>query len=568
MASACLGPALPGNIWLQAVALMADLLRIVGLWRGRMLWLAAGVLISLLALATGVALMVVAGAALASLALFAPLVLRVLGASRVVLRYAERLVTHTAMFRALADLRVWLFRRLAANSAGGLGFRQAGDVLSRLVNDVEALDGVYLRILVPLAGAVFLLPTAVFIIARSRLGWMSQALAAVIGLLFVLAAFVLPWAAARSATDWGRRLAEAVGQVRIAVLDMMTGWREVRAFGAEGRMLATIQAREASLLNAQHALAARVALAGAAAVLCAQAALFAVLCVAGAAPAGSTGGVIIGLFLVLASFEVIGGLPKAGAYLGHAAASAHRVLEAADAPVPVPDPDGPVAVPSGSRLIFDAVQFRWRPELPLVFDGLSMDIAPGTRVAVLGPSGSGKSTLAALALKIAAPVAGRVLLGRVDIASSTAADVRARIGWLSQTTHLFDDTIRNNLLLAQPDAGAVALWSALDAAHIGEAVRALPEGLDTWVGEGGARFSGGQGRRLALARTLLSAAPVLILDEPCAGLDAETERAFLITLNEVAEGRTVILITHRLVGVEKLDRIYRLSGGKAVAAAG
>jgi ATP-binding cassette subfamily C protein CydC len=547
---------------------MADLLRIVGLWRGRALWLAAGVLVSLLALASGVALMVVAGATLASLALFAPLLLRVLGTIRVVLRYAERLVTHTAMFRALADLRVWLFRRLVANSAGGLGFRQAGDVLSRLVNDVEALDGVYLRGLVPLAGAVFLLPSAVFIIARSGHGWVAPGLAAIIGLLFILAAFVMPWAAARSAADWGRRLAEAMGQLRITVLDTMTGWREVRAFGAEGRMLAAVQAREAALLNAQHALAGRVALAGAGALLCAQAALFAVLCVAGSGAAGSTGSIIIALFLVLATFEVIGGLSRAGAYLGHAAAAAHRVLEAADAPVPVPDPTDPPVVPSGSRLVFDGVQFRWRPELPLVFDGLSMDIAPGTRVAVLGPSGSGKSTLAALALKVAAPASGRVLLGRVDIATSTAADVRARIGWLSQSTHLFDDTIRNNLLLARPDADAVALWGALDAARIGEAVRALPDGLDTWVGEGGARFSGGQGRRLALARTLLSPAPVLILDEPCAGLDAETERAFLATLNEVAEGRTVILIAHRLVGVEKLDRIYRLSGGKAVAAAG
>jgi ATP-binding cassette, subfamily C, bacterial CydC len=547
---------------------MADLLRIVGLWRGRALWLAAGVLVSLLALASGVALMVVAGATLASLALFAPLLLRVLGTIRVVLRYAERLVTHTAMFRALADLRVWLFRRLVANSAGGLGFRQAGDVLSRLVNDVEALDGVYLRGLVPLAGAVFLLPSAVFIIARSGHGWVAPGLAAIIGLLFILAAFVMPWAAARSAADWGRRLAEAMGQLRITVLDTMTGWREVRAFGAEGRMLAAVQAREAALLNAQHALAGRVALAGAGALLCAQAALFAVLCVAGSGAAGSTGSIIIALFLVLATFEVIGGLSRAGAYLGHAAAAAHRVLEAADAPVPVPDPTDPPVVPSGSRLVFDGVQFRWRPELPLVFDGLSMDIAPGTRVAVLGPSGSGKSTLAALALKVAAPASGRVLLGRVDIATSTAANVRARIGWLSQSTHLFDDTIRNNLLLARPDADAVALWGALDAARIGEAVRALPDGLDTWVGEGGARFSGGQGRRLALARTLLSPAPVLILDEPCAGLDAETERAFLATLNEVAEGRTVILIAHRLVGVEKLDRIYRLSGGKAVAAAG
>jgi ATP-binding cassette subfamily C protein CydC len=543
---------------------MSDLLRIIALWRGRLLWLSAGLLVSLLALASGVALMVIAGAALASLALFAPLVLRGLGTMRVVLRYAERMVTHTAMFRALADLRVWLFRKLAANSAGGLGFRQAGDVLSRLVNDVEALDGVYLRILVPLAGAVFLLPFAVIVIARSGHGWTARLLAAVIGLLFVLAAFVLPWIAARSTMAAGTSLAAAMGQLRVVVLDTMTGWREVRAFGAEGRMLASVQAREASLLGAQHALAGRTALASAGALLCAQAALFAVLCAAGSEPSGA----IIAAFLVLAAFEVIGGLPRAGAYLGHAAAAAHRVLEAADAPVPVPDPATPAPVPPSSRLGFEGVHFRWRPELPKVFDGLTMDIAAGTRVGVLGPSGSGKSTLAALALKVAAAQSGRVLLGRADIATLAAADVRARIGWLSQSTHLFDDTIRNNLCLARPDAGDAALWGALDAARIGEAVRALPDGLDTWVGEGGARFSGGQGRRLALARALLSAAPILILDEPCAGLDAETERAFLATLNEVAEGRTLILIAHRLIGVEKLDRIYRLSGGKAVAAAG
>ncbi len=542
----------------------ADLTRIVRLWHGRAIWLAAGVLVSLLALASGVALMAVAGAVLASLGLFAPLLLRGLGVVRVFLRYAERMLTHSAMFRALADMRVWLFRKLAGNSAGGLGFRQAGDVLSRIVNDVEALDGIYQRVLVPLAGALFLLPVAVIVIARSGRGGSGLLLAAAVGVSFVLAAFVLPWLAARSAADAGTALAAAMGQLRIAVLDTMTGWREVRAFGAEGRMLAAIQAREASLLGAQHTLAGRTALAGAGALLCAQAALFAVLCAAGTEPEAA----IIAAFLVLATFEAIGGLPKAGAYLGHAAAAAHRVLEAADCPVPVPDPAVPAEPPSGSRVGFDAVRFRWRPDLPNVFDGLTMDIAPGTRVAVLGPSGAGKSTLAALLLKVAAPQSGRVLLGRTDIATLTGAAMRSRVGWLSQTTHLFDDTIRANLCLARPDADDAALWAALDAARIGDVVRALPDGLDTWAGEGGARFSGGQGRRLALARALLSPAPILILDEPCAGLDADTERAFLATLNEVADGRTIILIAHRLIGVEKLDRIYRLSGGKAVAAAG
>ena len=539
--------------------MIADLLRIAGLSRGRAVWLAAGAFVSLAALAAGIGLTAVAGATLASLAMFAPPLLRGLGLARAGLRYAERLLTHTAMFRALADLRVWLFRRLAENSAGGLGFRHAGDVLARLVNDIEALDGLYLRLLLPFLGAVFLLPLLIFVLGRR-----APLLALPIGVLFAIAAFALPRHAARAAEQAGARLTVAMADLRIAVLDTMTGWREVRAFGAEGRMLASIQAREAVLLGAQYAQARRTALANAGAFLCAQAAIFTALCAAGADRAGA----IIALFLVLAAFEAVGGLPRAGTYLGHAAAAARRVLDAADAPVPVPDPPLAAAMPAGSRLSFDRIRFRWRPDHPLVFDGLTMDIPPGTRVAVLGASGSGKSTLAALALKAAAAQEGQVFLGRTDIATLKAAEVRSRIAWLSQTTHLFDDTIRHNLRLARPEADDAALWAALDRARIGDVVRALPDGLETWVGESGARFSGGQGRRLALARALLSPAPILILDEPCAGLDAETERDFLATLNTAAEGRTVILIAHRLVGVERCDRIYRLSGGKAIAAAG
>ena len=540
-----------------------DLLRILGLWRGRAVWLAAGVLVSLAGLAAAAGLMAASGAMIAGAVAYgvlaAPLVLRGLGITRVVLRYLERLVTHDAMFRALADVRVWFFRKLALGSAGGLGFRQTGDLLARLVGDVEALDGLYLRILVPLAGAVLLLPALVIIIAPT-----APVLAVVVGGLFLLAGFALPWFAARAAREAGVGLARSSGALRIAALDALTGLREVRAFAAEGRMLALVQAREAALLTAQHALSGRTAFASAAAFLCGQAAVLAVLIAAGSNPVGA----VAAAFLVVAAFEAIGGLPRAGALAGHAAAAARRVLEAADTPIPVPDPVKPAPVPSGTRLRFDCVGFRWQPDRALVFDGLTLDIPQGARVALLGPSGAGKSTLAALMLKVAEPQQGRVLLGDADIAGLAADAVRARIGWLSQATHLFDDTIRANLLLARPNAGEADLWAALDAAKIGEVVRALPDGLDTWVGEGGARFSGGQGRRLALARALLSEAPILILDEPCAGLDADTERAFLTTLNDTAEGRTVVLITHRLTGVERLDRIFRLAGGKAVAAAG
>ena len=543
--------------------MLSDLLRILALWRSRAGWLLFGALVSLSALAAGVALMALSGAMIGAAvtggALLAGVALRGLGGARALLRYADRLATHAATFRALADLRVWFFRHLARTGAGGLGFRQAGDVLARLVGDVEALDGLYLRILVPLAGAVLLLPVLVVWIAPN-----APLLAVTIGVLFAVAAFVLPWLAARAAVASGVRLATTSAALRVAALDALTGLREVRAFGAEGRMLSAVQAREAALLSAQHAVSRRTAMAGALAFLCGQAAVLAVLLSAGASPAAA----VAAAFLVLAAFESAGGLPRAGALAGHAAAAARRVLEAAEASEAVPDPPAPVPLPTGSALRFDAVQFRWADDRPPVFDGLTIDIPAHTRVALLGPSGAGKSTLAALALKVVAPQRGRILLGGTDIASLRAADVHARITWLSQSTHLFDDTIRANLLLARPDADDATLWTALDAAQISELVRALPDGLDAWVGEGGTRFSGGQGRRLALARALLAPAPVLILDEPCAGLDADTEQAFLTTLNDVAMDRTVILITHRLTGVERLDRIWRLSGGKAVAAAG
>ncbi len=542
---------------------MTPLWRILALWRGRAVWLLLGVVVSLAALACAVMLMTLSGGLVAGLAagaaLAAPFALRVLGPLRVVLRYLERLTTHDATFRALADLRVWFFRGLAASSAGGLGFRRAGDVLARLVNDIEALDGIYLRVLVPLAGAVLLLP-----VLAVAIGGVDPLAAVAVVLLFAASAFLLPLVSARAAAGMGERLSTAGSALRVACLDALHGLREVRAFSAEGRMLAAVQAQESGLLGAQHELARRGAVASALAFLCAQAGIWVVLLAAGAHPAQAA----LLVLLAVAAFEAVSGLPRAGVSLGQAADAARRVLEAAEAKPAVPDPAPGGPLPKGSALRFEAVSFAWMADRPAVFDGLTLDIPQGARVALLGPSGAGKSTLAALALKVAAPQAGRVLLGGVDIATLPAAEVRARIGWLSQATHLFDDTVRGNLLLARPDADDAALWAALDAAQLGEVVRALPDRLETWVGEAGARLSGGQGRRLALARALLSTAPVLIFDEPCAGLDAETERAFLATLNQVAEGRTVVLIAHRLTGVERLDRIYRLSAGRAVAAAG
>ncbi|MCX7384188.1 MAG: thiol reductant ABC exporter subunit CydC [Alphaproteobacteria bacterium] len=539
---------------------MTALRRIFGLWRGRWLALGFGLLVSLAALLVATAMMTLSGAMVVSTGAMvaAPPLMRLLGPARVVLRYFERLATHDAMFRALADVRVWFFRGLARGAAGGIGYRRSADLLARLVNDVDALDGVYLRILIPLAHAAILLPVLLWQIGRGNI-----LLALVAAALFAVAAFYLPYRAALVARSAGMRLGITISALRVAVFDTLHGLREVRAFAAEGRMLALIQSREAALFAAQHEVSGRAAVAQAGALLCGQAMMLAVIVTVSFDPA-----IAVAAFLAVAAFEPIAGLARAGVLAGHAAASAERVIAAAETPGAGPDPATPVTLPRGSALRFEGVQFRWQADRPDVFDGMTLDVPSGSRVALLGPSGSGKSTLAALALRLAAPQSGRILLGGTDIATLAAGDLRQRITYLSQATHLFDDTIRANLLLARPEAAEEDLWAALEAARIADTVHSLPDGLETWVGEAGARFSGGQGRRLALARTLLSAAPILILDEPCAGLDADTERAFLQTLNETAVGRTVILIAHRLTGVERFDRIWRLSEGRAAAAAG
>lgn len=548
---------------------MSALWRIMALWRPQAGWLAAGVVLSLAALLAALLLMTQAGFTVGAAALggvaagpvAAAVALRSLGALRIVLRYGERMATHDALFRALAALRVWFFRGLSARAAGGLGFRRAGDVLSRLVGDIEALDILYIRILVPLAGAALLLPVLAWVI-----GAVDVALAVVVVALFALAAFGLPLLAARISWRESGRIAGAFAGLRISCLDTLAGLREVRAFGAEGRMLATVQGREAGLLAAQHTLATRAALAGAAAFLAGQAALLAVLVFA----LGQGNAALVAVaFLVVAAFEAVAILPRVGVAAGHAARAASRVLEVADGPVP--PSMAPAPMPAGSAIRFEGVHFAWAADRPKVLDGLALDIPQGSRVALLGPSGAGKSTLAALLLKVARPQEGRILLGGTDIAALDDGAVRARCAWLSQATHLFSDTIRANLALGlPPDAPAedARLWAALESARLAEVVRALPQGLDTWLGEGGLGLSGGQGRRLALARALLSDAPILVLDEPCAGLDAATEREFFQALNEAAPGRTVLLIAHRLTGAERLDRIWRLSAGRAVAAAG
>jgi ATP-binding cassette subfamily C protein CydC len=539
-------------------------LKIFSLWGWQSFWMAFGAGLSLAALAAGALLMHRSGGyigvALLGGGLLVPAALQVAGSARVVLRYFERVFTHEATFRALARLRVWFFDGLAASAAGGLGLRRTGDVLARMVNDVDALDGLYLRITVPLLGGLLLVPILVFVL------WRTTPLSLLVLVPFIAIGFLLPWIAAGLAAQNSTRVGLAMSGLRSAALDALTGLREVKIFAAEGRMLAAVQAREAAVLSAQRELVAQSSMLNGIAFLTAQAAILLTILIGFAAHAPVS--VLAAVLVVVLAFETVLGLPRAGLFFGQAQAAAARVVEAAEALPPVPEPHVPAALSASTVIVFDDVTYRYAADLPPVFENLSFTLPAGSRTAILGPSGAGKSTIASLLLRLATPDTGLIRLGGIDMAALPNEAVRLRVAYLSQATHLFADTIRNNLTLGDAGIADAALWAVLETAQLAQTVRALPEGLEAWVGEGGETLSGGQGRRLALARVLLSPAPILILDEPCAGLDALTEAEFMRTLNHAAEGRTVILLLHRLSGAEQLDKIWRLTNGTLMPATG
>ncbi|GLY78899.1 thiol reductant ABC exporter subunit CydC [Actinoallomurus iriomotensis] len=517
-----------------------------------------------LALGSGVALMATSAWLISRAAQHPPVLtlmvaivaVRAFGIGRGVFRYAERLTGHDVTFRVLADLRARVYERLER-----VGPLRGGDLLGRLVADVDAVQDLYLRVLLPGAAA------AVVGGASVGLAWaLLPAAGAVLLAALLVAGLLAPWLSAVAARRAESRGAELRGELTAHVVDTLRGAPELIAYGAAPERLA-----EAARLDRAHTrTAARSsASAGAGAALATLAGGLAVWgALAVGVPAVRSGrldGVLLAVvvLLPLAAFEVVAGLPLAARTLGGVRRSADRVRAVLDRPDAVREPVSPEPLPAPPyALRVRDLRARWTPGGPYALDGVSLDLAPGRRCAVVGPSGSGKTTLTAVLLRLLDPAGGEVSLNDVDLREIAGDDVRRAVGVCGQDAHLFDTTIGENVRLARPDATEEEVRDALRRARLLDWVSALPAGLDTYVGEHGARVSGGQRQRVALARTLLADFPILLLDEPAEHLDVATADALTADLLAVTEGRTTLLVTHRLAGLAAVDEILVLSGGR------
>ncbi|MCX5525169.1 thiol reductant ABC exporter subunit CydD [Streptomyces bobili] len=488
---------------------------------------------------------------------------RAFGIGRAVFRYAERLVSHDAVLRMLADTRVAVYRRLERLAPAGLRTTRRGDLLTRLVADVDALQDYWLRWLLPAASAVAVSAGAVAFTA-----WLLPEAGAVLAAGLLAAGAGVPLVTGAVARRAERRLAPARGVLATSAADLLTGTAELTVAGALPARTAAVREADSVLTRIASRAATATALGGGLTALVSGLTVAAAALVgAQAVDAGRLSGVTMAVVVLtpLAAFEAVLGLPLAVQYRQRVRRSAERVYEVLDSPEPVREPERPRQAPASPfPLVLKGLSARHAGQDRDALAGVDLTVEQGRRIAVVGTSGSGKTTLAQVLLRFLDSGAGSYTLGGVDAYAVDGDDVRRLVGLCAQDAHLFDSSVRENLLLAKKDATEDDLRDALARARLLDWADGLPDGLDTLVGEHGARLSGGQRQRLALARALLADFPVLVLDEPAEHLDLPTADALTADLLAATEGRTTLLITHRLAGLDAVDEVVVLDEGRVV----
>ena len=478
------------------------------------------------------------------------------------LRYAERLVGHDAALRALTGWRVWLYDRLSPRVPAALAGWRSGDLLARAIDDVDALQDLYLRTLLPVTiavGAAIIGTVAVGLI----LPWAAVALGGALAVGLALPV-LLTWR--RSGDD---EMAELAGTLSAQVVDALEGVPELLAFGADAAALGKIDAlgARADTLERHHS---RIA-AGSALVIqiCLAVAVTTVLALGVAAVHDHRIGQVMVAVLpltALATFETVPGVPLAVARALSVRAAADRLYALDAVPVPVRDPKDPERIGADvPEVRYDEATLRYAPDLPRALDGVTLRLTPGGRLAITGSSGSGKSSLVNALLRYWPLESGTLSLDGTDVTRCAQTDVRRATALADQRAQLFAGTVRSNVTLGRPDATDALIEDALRATGLADWVATLPEGLDTPVGEDGVAISGGERRRLAVARALLAPGPLLILDEPTSGLDAALADQLVDGVFTAAGTRSVMLITHRTGEAARCEETLALEAGRVTS---
>ncbi|HEX9079108.1 MAG TPA: thiol reductant ABC exporter subunit CydC [Desulfuromonadaceae bacterium] len=551
---------------------MKDLLRLLGLAWPYRTWLLAGLALSLATLVANVGLLALSGWFIAAMALagingvpinyhYPAAGIRALAIWRTAGRYLERVVGHQASLRILAGLRVWIYRRIEPLAPARLEGYASGDLLSRIRADIDSLDIFYLRLLAPLVTALG--GGLLFVLFLWRF---SGAVALATLALLVLAGALLPLLVHRLGHGPGRRALRTSAELRTTVVDGLRGMEELLVYGAARRQEERMDRLGRELLADQGRLAGLAGISAGGVGLCSGLALWSALVIT--IPLVGTGSldgprlVMLALFCQ-AAFEAVMPLPPAFRLLGQILEASRRVFSLADEAPAVNEPREPAPLPANVAITLRGVGFSYGEGCATV-SGIDLEVGPERKVAVVGASGAGKSTLLALLLRFREYGSGSILLGGRELREYDGETVRSLMAVAAQEPFLFNATLRENLLIARPGATEDELAAACRLSGMHDEIAALPEGYDTPVGEGGMKLSGGQARRLAIARALLKGSPILLLDEPTEGVDPAAARALLERLCRHSGERALVVITHSRIGLEAMDEVLVMDEGRIV----
>ena len=554
-----------------------ELLPFLKLFRGHLRWMVLGILCGLLAVASAVGLLALSGwfisaAAYAGLTVataqlfnfFHPSIgVRMFAIGRTLARYVERIVSHDATFRILQSLRTWFYIHLEPLAPSRLMMFRSGDILNRIVADIDALDNLYLRVLSPSVVALIMSLLVVGFL------WIFDPLIALSTAIYLsIAGFGVAAMALKLGENPGRELTHRTSDLRVRTIDTLQGMAELLVFDAYHRHLDAIKHSSHALLKSQlrmsHIRGLSMALITLITGLAVLTALYLAVDLVNRDLLNGANLALIAL-VILASFEAILPLPAAYQFLGRTREAGQRLLEIVEMQPQITFPETSIALPIQFGVTFENVSFRYSENSPWALHDVNIQIPAGRRVAVIGETGSGKSTLSHLVVRFWNPASGHIRLADEDIRDLSESELRRYMSVISQQPHMFNASLRENLLMACPGAGDDDLFAALESARLDEFVKSLPDGLDTWIGEAAKLLSGGQAQRVAIARAILHDAPLWVLDEPTEGLDTLTERNVMRSLKHKTTGKTMLLITHRLDDLHWMDHIVMLHKGRVIA---